>query len=225
MKGGSNKSGLVRTNTFFANYENKIKNIQPSHCWTYEKLLTEKECDMTPFSNGIESTRKYVEEHFPYDPTIVIPNIPTEEGCKQVVLGTFELIAPYFYYNKMNNTDTFILLAAEHWTEHLNQTYVSCAFKMLLQNQSCIYPIRVLLPNDVEKGLLRANRSPRATLFELCIILQQSKRFEVYQYPQSEGQSYGIYFMKHIPGKGGRRTRKNRRSHKRSRRSRRTKRH
>jgi len=203
--------GLISRPTFFTNYERNIKNIQPSACWTYDSLITKEECDMAPFFDGVESTRKYVESNFHYDPTTIIPNIPGK-GCKQVVLGTFELIAPYFYYNKMNNADTFILLAAEHWTEKLNRTYVSCAFKMLLQNQACTYPIRILLPNDVQKGLLRANRSPRATLFELCIILQQSKRFEVYEYPL-EGQSYGLYFMKHIPGTGGRRRRTRRRNH------------
>ena len=177
---------------------------------------------MASFFDGLESTREYVKKNFTYDPDTrlvnlsdketvsvdSIPNIP-EIGCKQVVLGTFELIAPYFYYNEINHTDTFILLASNHWTEHLNQEYVSCAFKLLLQNQPCEYPIRVLLPLNSKK-LIKTNGSPRATLFELCVILQQSKRFEVYEYPL-EGQSYGLYFMKHIPGTGGKRTRTNRR--------------
>jgi len=224
------KNELIFRSTFFTNYERNIQNIQPSSCWSYESLLTKNECDMEPFFDGIESTRKYVEERFRYEPDTrlvhisntetvsidSIPNIPTEEGCKQVVLGTFELIAPYFYYNKLIS-NKFILLAAEHWTEKLNQKYVSCAFNMLLHNNSCDFPVRVLLPNDVQR-LLKANKSPRATLFELCIILQQSKRFEVYEYPL-EGMDYGLYFMKHIPGKGGKRRQTQRR-----RRTRRTKR-
>ena len=216
----NDKNKLISRPTFFTNYEHNLQKIQPSSCWSYESLLTKEECDMAPFFDGVESTRKYIEKHFPYDSTTMsdIPNIPTEEGCKQVVLGTFELIAPYFYYNK-HVYDKFILLAAEHWTEKLNQKYVSCAFKMLLHNNSCSFPVRVLLPNDLHR-LLRANKSPRATLFELCIILQQSKRFEVYEYPL-EGIDYGLYFMKHISGKGGkrktrrrgRRTRRTRRNH------------
>lgn len=163
---------------------------------------------MAPFQNGVPSTLTYVEENFPYDPTFMIPEVP-EKGCKQVVLGTFELIAPYFYYNK-NVSDTFILLAAENWSVELNTKYVSCAFQLLLQNQSCRYPVRLLLPNE-PRDLLKTNGTPRVTLFELCIILHQDKRFNVKQVQQKEGQSYGVYLMEHIPGTGGKRTRRNRR--------------
>ena len=196
---------MTPRSNFYNKYERNIATIKPSACWTYESLLAKKDCDMASFFDGLDSTSTYVRTHFP-DSMIDPPNIP-EEGCKQVVLGTFELIAPYFYYNERHDVKPFILLAADHWTEHLNQKYVSCAFKLLLNNQSCEYPIRVLLPNDVEKGLVRANGSPRATLFELCIILQQFKRFSVFEYPL-EGQSYRLYFMKYNPGTGGRRRRR-----------------
>jgi len=196
---------LVERPNFFTNYKRNLNTITPSACWTYESLLTQKTCDMAPFFNGVDSTQAYIEQHFPYDSTLPILYPPTEEGCKQVVLGTFELIAPYFYYNKYVS-DKFILLAAKHWSEKLNQEYVSCAFQMLLHNASCQFPVRVLLPNDLSR-LVRTNRSPRITLFELCIVLQQSNRFKVYEYPM-EGYPYRMYFMKHIPGTGGRRTMK-----------------
>lgn len=226
MKGGTEQriEQLDPRPNFFKNYETKIRNINPSSCWKYESTLTKQNCDMAPFFNGLKSTSDYVKKNFRYDVTTRlvriseseymsiddIPHIP-EEGCRQVVLGTFELIAVYFYYNELYKTDKFILLAAENWTEKLNQEYVSCAFNLLLHNQPCKYPVRLLLPKN-PMTFLRANKSPRATLFELCIILQQSKRFNVYQYPLNT-LSYDIYFMEYIPGTGGRRkkrkTRKN----------------
>jgi hypothetical protein len=220
MKGGADRpiEQLVLQPTFFKNYETKIKNIKPSSCWKYESSITKQNCDMAPFFNGLKSTSDYVKKNFRYDESTrlvhisesesisidQIPHLP-EEGCRQVVLGTFELIAVYFYYNEVYQTDKFILLAAENWTEKLNQEYVSCAFNLLLHNQPCQYPIRLLLPKN-PITFLRANKSPRATLFELCIILQQSNRFNVYQYLM-DNQSYDLYFMKHISGKGGRRSR------------------
>ena len=146
---------------------NKINQFD---CWTYQSLITQQECDMNPFFDGLKSTGDYVKKQFKFDKNTDlvyisdtetvsihdIPNIP-EDGCKQVVLGTFELIDVYFYYNEMI-ANKFILLSAENWTENLNQMYISCAFKLLLDNQSCAYPIRILLPMD-ENMLLRTNKT------------------------------------------------------------------
>ena len=217
---------LIKSNTFYKNYGEKINKIRPSSCWRNEHITDPSKCNVSAtsaFFDGLESTQRYVEKMFPYDENTrtvrisdkevvsidSIPMIPDGE-CKQVVLGTFELIAVYFYYNKLI-ANKFIVLAAENWTESLNAHYVSCAFARFLKNQTCEYPIRLLLPNHSEQ-LLRSNKTPRATLFELCIILSKSGLYDAYRVEDLEAHSYTTYFMKPMSNIGGKIKKKTRRS-------------
>ena len=60
---------------------------------------------------------------------------------------------------------------------------------------SCEFPIRLVLPKDVS-NLLKADGTPRVTLYELCIILLQSEWFDVYEYPTDIKDEYRILFLK-----------------------------
>jgi hypothetical protein len=191
--------------TKYQNISRNIKNEHPYSCWIRKVFNTkqnEKICTQSTFYNGWNDTLRFIEEKYPMSASEKeekmreIPFIP-EPGCKQVVLGTMELIAPYFYYNQMqhqnNEEEPFILLASQHWSEDLNIAYVSCAMSLLLGNQSCVYPIRLLLPKDNYK-LLSANRSkPRVTLYELCILFQYSKYFNTEEFDRGD---YTIFLFK-----------------------------
>lgn len=192
------KNVLIPWLNFFTNYSNRIKNIKPNPCWKFNNILDEKKCDLNQFINGQNVTFKRIRNHYPKT-NEQIPMIPPY-NCKQVVLGPLELIAPYFYYN-MDIEDKFILLAAKEWSDTLNAKFVHCIFNLLFNDmKSCVYPIRLVLPKlvfteDVNK-LLKANKTPRITLFEVCIILLYADKFDVDKYPTADIIPYDILFLK-----------------------------
>lgn len=176
------------------------------------------ECFQKPFKNGVESTRAYIKKTYKYNPitknvyinttnntqTINITDLPKKlaglnknSTCKMVVLGTFELIAPFFYYNEEYD-DVFTLLSAENWTEELNEKYVSCALLILLNNRSCDYPMCLILPKNLTK-LRKANGSPRATLLELTMLMLDSEMLHTLNLDINEVNlpdlSYRIYLF------------------------------
>lgn len=177
----------------------------PHSCWnsTLRTNQNKTKCNTDLFFNQTYTN------HTPL--THPIPFLP-ESRCKQVVLGTFELIAPYFQYNRDHPEDPpFILLSSHHWSDELNKNFVSCAFALLLHNNTCQYPIRIVLPSDPTQ-LVRINkngkRSPRITLLELCIVLQEMDHFTFYQ--MSEDPM--LYLLKPKVKGGKRRTRRARRA-------------
>jgi hypothetical protein len=131
----------------YTNISNNIQNKHPYACWIKKVFRTKKNeenCTTSNFFNGWNDTLAFINKRYPMSNSEKmakineIPFLP-EPGCKQVVLGTMELIAPYFYYNEMHEEKPFILLASQHWSEELNITYVSCAMALLLNNQTCVY--------------------------------------------------------------------------------------
>ena len=191
-------SMLIPLPNFFTNYSNRIKNIKPNPCWKFNNTLEQKNCVLNQFINGQNVTLTYISEHYPKT-NEQIPMIPPY-NCKQVVLGPFELIAPYFYYN-MDIEDKFILLAAKKWSDTLNAKFVNCIFNLLFNDMnSCKFPIRLVLPKlvlpeDINK-LLKDDKTPRITLFELCIILLYADKFDVVKYPTADIIPYHILFLK-----------------------------
>jgi hypothetical protein len=185
-------SVLIPWPNFFINYSKSIEKIKPNLCWKSNNTIEQKNCVLNQFINGQNVTLTYISEHYPKT-NEQIPMIPPY-NCKQVVLGPFELIVPYFYYN-IDIEDNFILLAAKDWSETLNEKFVNCIFNLLFNGMtSCKFPIRLLLPKDVTK-LLKVDGTPRVTLYELCIILLQSERFDVFEYP-TDNNEYRMLFLK-----------------------------
>jgi len=172
----------------------------------------EIDCLSPAFQNGKISTTAYVESTYPLkNETItyntkakpinykIIPSlilelneIKNDDLCKIVVLGTFELIAQFFYFNK-HERDVFTLLSAEKWTEKLNENYVSCALHLALNNKTCKYPICVILPKNFSK-LYRANGTPRATLLELTILVFNSD-FNIHKLNISPEYEFDVYVL------------------------------
>lgn len=203
----------------YQNIRNNIQNKHPYACWIKKVFNTKKNeetCMRSNFFNGWNDTLAFINKRYPMSDSEKIakineiPFLP-EPGCKQVVLGTMELIAPYFYYNEMHEEEPFILLASQHWSEELNINYVSCAMSLLLGNQACVYPIRLLLPKD-NYQLLSPNLKPRITLYELCILFQYSNKFNTEEHDMG---NYIIFLFKpmiapHTKGGTRRKTRRHR---------------
>ena len=57
-----------------------------------------------------------------------------------------------------------------------------CALNALFDNQvSCKYHVRIVIPKDRSR-LITKNNTPRITLLELCLFLQESPIFTIYKY-------------------------------------------
>jgi hypothetical protein len=173
------------------NYSKKLANkgITIPSCWNYNNTMTINKCNIKKYTNGQNNTFNFINKSFPTTGDIDIPLIP-KNGTKESVLGTFEYLAQYFKYNKEHG-ETFILLAAKNWTEELNRDFVNCMFNGLFEGTTSI---RLVLPKDVTK--LYKDGKPRVTLYELCIVLIESKKFEVLEYVTSEDTPYRIIFLK-----------------------------
>ena len=191
-----NRQKLQKVESFFENYKKKLndKGVKVNKCWEPNKILVKnKNCKINNYTNGINSTFDYLIKSYPKTDTY-IPLIP-DGDCKQAVLGTFEFLAAYFYYNNEHADNKFILLAAKDWSEELNKKFVTCIFNLFFNMNSCEFPIRLVLPKDVS-NLLKADGTPRVTLYELCIILLQSEWFDVYEYPTDIKDEHRILFLK-----------------------------
>ena len=193
----------------------QLKNMQKLN----KNLFRNIECFKKQFENGIKSTRSYIKKTYKYNANtkkvyinttnntqmIDITDLPSKlaklnknSKCKMVVLGTFELIAPFYYYNEEYD-DVFTLLSAENWTEELNEKYVSCALLTLFNNRFCDYPICLILPKDLTK-LRKANGSPRATLLELTMFMLDSEmlstlNLDFYEVSLPDVSSFRVYLL------------------------------
>jgi hypothetical protein len=110
----------------------------------------------------------------------LIPFFPTDKDCKQLVIGPIELLAPYLSYLSKDPDAPFFISTAKNWTVDLNKILLTCGMLMNLQNARCEYPVRILLPKNIE-DLYRDDMKPRITLLELCIVLKYLHNFEVYK--------------------------------------------
>jgi hypothetical protein len=101
-----------------------------------------------------------------------IPKMP-KYNCSQVVLGTMEDLTKYIAYNntKLENNEKipFSILQTADWDEKTNIAYIYCAFYGQLGNSDCKYPIRILLPKDMNR-LINKQGDARVTLKELCFV-------------------------------------------------------
>ena len=148
-----------------------------SKCWNKPKINEEQCKTLSPdFTNDLDASINYCGDKCTKDLRHTnIPEMP-DAGCKQVVLGVFEDLAPYLMYNrKYPETSPFILLSSNKWTEELNKQFVACAVQKYLNNK-CTYPIRILLPKDNSR-LKKADNDPRITLLELCIIAKELQNY------------------------------------------------
>jgi len=195
---------LPSYNNALLRFVNEYRRNNGKNKWT-RVSVSYNTCAIDPFQNGKVSTRKYINEKYPmiderlYSIPRLVADMNPVRGCQMVVLGTFELIAPFFNYNKKkhntNGTEPFILLAAEHWTEELNQRYISCAFELLFTNKTCTYPICIILPKNLSL-LKRNNGSPRVTLLELSIIVVESNKFTIHMIELGNEYEFTIYLLK-----------------------------
>ena len=160
-----------------------------------------------------------------------IPLIPEVGACKQVVLGTLEDLAPYFYHNKLlldqKLNVKFSLLSAKAWSEGLNREFVTCAMSNHLRGQiNCDYPVRLLIPTDTNRLLKKYLDllTARITYLELCIvnaIIQDDKNISTKKYmgdfPGKTDPELGfdIYFVKiGATTGGGKKPRRKKSTHK-----------
>jgi hypothetical protein len=197
-------------------FSNNVRRyLTPNSTKWKNTFLSENDCNehSPTFQNGKISTIEYVESKYPLNdnksityntnakpinyeiiPSLILKlnEIKNDDPCKIVVLGTFELIAQFFYFNK-HERDVFTLLSAENWTEELNQKYLSCALHLALNNKTCKYPICVILPKNFEK-LYRANGTPRATLLELTLLVFNSD-FNIHKLNISREYEFDLYVL------------------------------
>jgi hypothetical protein len=94
-------------------------------------------------------------------------------NCSQVVLGTMEDLTQYIAYNntKLENNEKvpFSILQTANWNEKTNIAFVYCAYYGQLGNSDCKYPIRILLPKNMNR-LINKEGNARVTLKELCFV-------------------------------------------------------
>ena len=165
------------------------------------------------FFDNIQSTLTYVKtKTSPVDnaiPPYVIPEIPLVG--KQVVLGTLELIKPYFLYNKVHPNSPFLMLSSDDntWSEDLNASFIICSFYNLLQKPQAQYTVRLVLPRNINNLIARYTDSStgvlqevgRITLKELFMLkkifieLRLAAKFDVYKYEFGHPE-FDIYFFK-----------------------------
>jgi hypothetical protein len=164
------------------------------------------------FFDNIQSTLTYVKtKKSPFDnavPPYVIPEIP--KTGKQVVLGTLELIKPYFLYNEAHQNSPFLMLSADAntWSEDLNASFIICSLYNLPQNPQAPYTVRLVLPTNIDNLIAQCIGPPcvkraaaRITLKELFLLrkifieLQLADKFNVYKY-EPEHPEFDIYFFK-----------------------------
>ena len=114
------------------------------------------------FYTGTDSTQSFLQQHTNKQSNISIPYIP--RCSNQVVFGISEDIAPYFFYNTDTTTQAFLISSDRHWSEEKNNLFLRCS--MMSQYNECEYPVRFLLPKDVNR-LFNNKNEPRITIYEL----------------------------------------------------------
>ena len=196
-----------------SNYDIEQWNIKEYHrADNYSKETCPKIMKKNSFFDNIQSTLTYVKtKTSPVDnavPPYVIPEIP--QAGKQVVLGTLELIKPYFLYNEGNPNSPFLMLSSDDntWSEDLNASFIICSLYNYLQNPPARpYTVRLVLPRNINNLIARYTDSSgvnrevaRVTLKELFLLrkifieLKLANNFDVYRYEPSHDE-FDIYFF------------------------------
>jgi hypothetical protein len=183
---------LVYNNKILSNIQ-QLKNSHDYKYWNKKNINFKNSCIINNYTNGVVSTMKYIKSinNLSIYPTSIY-KIPSNK-CKQVVLGTLDGIHDYF------DKKEYVVLASNNWSEKLNKNFVLCALNALFDNQvSCKYHVRIIIPKDRTR-LITKNNTPRITLLELCLFLQESPLFTIYKYKfPSTIESvidYDMYFL------------------------------
>ena len=161
------------------------KNIWNNHNITDKKCLKQ----LSMFTNNLNGTILFCNKKCLkynnlslYKLQKLIPYIPKEIECKQIIIGILEHISLYLEYNKKIENSHFLLLTSKEWSENLNKNFISCALRGLLYNNLCKYSIRILLPKNINLLLKNYNNKivDRITLLELCIIINKIDNFNIF---------------------------------------------
>lgn len=173
-------------------------------CWNSVKLHNSQCEQLIPtFRDGISESLNLCKSRPQCKPFLdldlnklkeFIPFIPEEKGCQQLVIGPFELLAPYITYMSKNRDGPFFILMAKHWTPDLNKILISCGMEGSVNNTQCLFPVRLLIPKNLNE-LYNNNITPRITMLEFCIVLEYMHNFESFYYDQPD-LAFDIIFLK-----------------------------